>query len=549
MAMNSKTNLKNNRHRNYFLKAVPFLYVIIPVVLLLVYLSHLGFIPLDVESDEARRAVVSAEMMISKNYLTPTINGTLYLNKPPLYNWIIIGFFKLFDNYSMFAFRLPVIIAVVLTSLVIFLITKKYTNKKIAFFTALAYATNGRLLIYESLYGFIDTTFSLVAYANIVLIFYFGEKKKVTSLFIVTYILCAIAFLLKNIPALCFQAFSLITYFAFSKNLKKLFSLKHVAGIIIFLVILSSYYVPYLYYNHFSASKLFGNIVNESTKRTFIQYGFIKTIKHFFTFPFEVFYHFLPWTILVLALFKRNTSALIRQNRFMQYSILVFFANIWIYWFSVDVYPKYLFMLVPLIYSVLFYCYFMNEELRHSWQEKIIHILIIIFCVAIAIAVIAVPFLPFVFKTNFISVKILILAVAFLLCTVFALKTPYKLFALLIAFVCLRAGFNWFVVEQRGERFFAMKDWCRTICNITKGKELYLLQKTQANGFDGISFHISTQRNEILKSTTTLKSGAYYIADEKQFHQYSLKPVFHFINFPFRNSLYVAEYSPGKSVR
>src|ERR1041384_6433056 len=88
--------------------------------LAIAYLSHLGYLPLDPESDESRRAVVTAEMMISHNYITPTINAEIYLNKPPLYNWIVAAYFKLFGDYSMFAFRLQVIVAVFVMGLLIY---------------------------------------------------------------------------------------------------------------------------------------------------------------------------------------------------------------------------------------------------------------------------------------------------------------------------------------------------------------------------------------------------------------------------------------------
>ncbi len=42
--------------------------------LFIAYLTHLGHIPLDLETDESRRALVSLEMMLSKNYITPTLN-------------------------------------------------------------------------------------------------------------------------------------------------------------------------------------------------------------------------------------------------------------------------------------------------------------------------------------------------------------------------------------------------------------------------------------------------------------------------------------------
>ena len=72
--------------------------------------SHLGYLPLDTRSDEPRRALVALEMILSNDYVTPTLNGARYFNKPPLYNWIIAGSYHLFGNYSSFALRFPMLV-------------------------------------------------------------------------------------------------------------------------------------------------------------------------------------------------------------------------------------------------------------------------------------------------------------------------------------------------------------------------------------------------------------------------------------------------------
>ena len=55
---------------------------------------------MSVINDEAIRAIVALEMKINGNLITPTIGGILYFNKPPLYNWIILFFFNLFNDHS-----------------------------------------------------------------------------------------------------------------------------------------------------------------------------------------------------------------------------------------------------------------------------------------------------------------------------------------------------------------------------------------------------------------------------------------------------------------
>lgn len=64
-------------------------YIIIFTLLIPALFINLGKMPLS--SDEPTRSVVALEMNLSGNYVTPTINGDYYYNKPPLYNWILAG--------------------------------------------------------------------------------------------------------------------------------------------------------------------------------------------------------------------------------------------------------------------------------------------------------------------------------------------------------------------------------------------------------------------------------------------------------------------------
>lgn len=80
---------------------------------------NLGKVP--VMSDEGVRGLVVLEMQLSGDYLTPTLNGEPYYNKPPLYNWIILAFYRLTDSQSLFVLRLPNMIALILFTLTVFL--------------------------------------------------------------------------------------------------------------------------------------------------------------------------------------------------------------------------------------------------------------------------------------------------------------------------------------------------------------------------------------------------------------------------------------------
>jgi len=506
--------------------------------LLITYLSHLGYIPLQTDSDEARRALVTAEMMISGDYVSPTVNGEIFLNKPPLYNYLIAGYFKLFGDYSMFAFRLQVVVAIALTGLLTYFFVKKYTDHRVAFFAAFAYMTNGRILIYDSLYGFIDTTFALTAYANIMLIFYFGEKRKYAALFISSYIMCALGFLLKGLPSVVFQGISLIVYFILNKDLRKLFSMAHFYGLLAFMILTGSYYVIYFTENSFSPLILFNNLLEESTKRTFVQFGFWATVKHFFSFPFEMFYHFLPWSIFVVALFTKKFKSIIAENKFIKYNAIAFIANIPVYWLSVEVNPRYIFMLVPLFFTVVFYFYF-NHLQQDAWQRKLLNIVIYVCCIGIALGGVIFPFTHYLDGIDNVFLKSITLIAGSFLCFYMIIRNKFVMHFFLVALILLRAGFNWFVLEQRGKNFFQAEAWGKQIADITRNNKLFILKGADTDNFDGMSFHVCIWRNEILKNKNTIIPGAYYIVDNNQLKQNQFAIDMHFINFPYNKSLYL----------
>jgi len=63
---------------------------------------------MDVVSDnEGQRAAPPAEMLRSGNYIVPTINGEVYLAKPPLLYWIIAPVYRLTGGPSEWGARLP----------------------------------------------------------------------------------------------------------------------------------------------------------------------------------------------------------------------------------------------------------------------------------------------------------------------------------------------------------------------------------------------------------------------------------------------------------
>lgn len=506
-----------------------------------VYLSHLAFLPLNIETDEARRALVSLEMELSGNYSTPTLNGEIYLNKPPLYNWIVVGFAKLFGGFSMFNFRLPVIISSIGLAITVFWFARKYLGKTIAFFTAFAFLTNGRLLIYDSFNGLIDTSFSWLVYTGFMLVFYYGEKKKWYSLFILTYLIVAAGFLLKGFPSLVFQGITLLTYFIWKKKFRLLFHPAHFIGLAMFLLIVGGYYAYYFSVNNLEPKALFSNLFNESTKRTVAQRAMKESIINLFTFPFEILYHFAPWTLLIVAAFNQRLRALIKGNSFVHYSLLVFIANLIVYWVSPGTFARYLFMFLPLLYSILFYLFFSLDS--GSWQHKTIRITAIISSLIMLLTFLVLPFLNVEIVTSDKWVKSYALVLIFSAILFISLK--YKklyLYGFVLAVIVFRMGFNWFILEPRKKDFQVAEVFSKQIAEETAGQPLFILKDAQIGNFDGMSFHIARERGEVLQFSDQKVPGVFYIADNQQLEKESYTSFMYFRNY-LSDSLQLVQFN------
>ena len=69
-------------------------------------------------ADEPTRTIVSLEMLL-RGGAFPTINNEAYLNKPPLYNWILVPFLMVFGE-SEWVVRLPAILSLLALGYLIF---------------------------------------------------------------------------------------------------------------------------------------------------------------------------------------------------------------------------------------------------------------------------------------------------------------------------------------------------------------------------------------------------------------------------------------------
>lgn len=472
----------------------PWLYLITLCLLLPALLINLGV--LTFIDDEAIRALVALEMKLSGNYITPTLHGEFYYKKPPLFNWILLFFFELTGRIDELTARFPTVVALLGYAATIFYFFRKHYSVKEAFLNAFVFVTCGRVLFWDSMLALIDITFSWVVFSLFMVIYHEMEKERYWRLFLLSYFLTAIAFLLKGLPAIVFQGITLVIYFTYRRQFRRLFSLPHIAGGGVFLLLVGGYYLLYHQYN--SLEVLFSTLLNESTQRTVVNYGWWNTVFHFFTFPFEMVYHFLPWSLLIIYFFRRGILDLLRQDSFITFNLIVFLANIVIYWTSPEVYPRYLLMLAPLLFSSFIYLHFTHQKMG-TWQYRLLGKVFFIFLVFIAAGSFAPLFLE---RTAWVtdrfpkamSVGISLLVLVFL----FQRMKSERLLVFVIALLVFRIGFDWFVLPDRNAHDFG--NLCRISSNKVGeefiGRPMYLYKGVEMQPTN--SFYITNGRRQIV---------------------------------------------------
>ena len=502
-------------------------FIIILVLLIPALFINLGMKPLT--QDEATRALVAQEMIISGNYIVPTTIGEYYYNKPPLYNWIIIAFFKMFNSYDELVFRLPAVLSLLGFAVTIFFVMRKQFSTIFGLVNAVALITCGRILFWDSYLGLIDICYSWVTYSCFMLVYYLHKKQKYYLLFLITYLLTAVGFLMKGLPSVVFQGITLLVFFIYMKEFKKLFSFAHLTGICLFLLITGGYYYLYYQYNP-DLKTVFTTLLFQSTQRTAVESEIWETIKHLLLFPFETIYHFIPWTLLLVFVFHFKQFKESLKHPFIKFILIIFLSNIPVYWISPNIFPRYLLMLLPLLFTVLLYLFLENRK-KNNILKKIIEIIFGVFIVLAILFTIYLPFINELQNRSFLIMKIIVL-IALLIIFLFGyikLK-DYRLLVFGMVLLSIRIGFNWFLVPERHEtnHYRPVREMAVNAGKITKNSPLFLYRNTVMNDFT--TFYINKVRNDrLIRKDKNFSADEYYIMGKRY-----LNAEKHQIVYPFK---------------
>jgi len=489
------------------------LLVLAPALLL-----NLGLLPLI--ADEPIRALVALELKLHGNFFVSTLQGEYYFNKPPLFNWLLLGFFQLFGTVEEWVIRLPTVLALLGMGGSLYYFVSRRLGQVQGWAAALAFVTSGRMLFYDSGLGLIDTLHALVTYLGFMAVFELGARRHWAALFGVSYALTAVGFLLKGLPSLVFQGAALAVYFIFvDGHWRRLLSGAHALGLGVLLGLMGGYFAVY---SHFHPLRDYlATLLDQSTQRTVAAHGWQESVAHLAKYPVDFLANFMPWTLLLLCLARPGWRQVLCAQPFLYYNAGLFVALTPVFWLSPGTIPRYLFVLTPLCFTVAvyFYQHFWSER---RWPHRVLDAALLAGMALLSLSLVAVPWIPAAAVQPGVVWKSALAVVALAGCTLAFWQLPAQRLAWLGLFLlCMRVVFNVFVLPAR----LLTRDETpyRTagirVAEIAGHAPVYKLADTHVDNDE--AFYITRGTGHILYSSTSPQlpavsaKDAFYLAEDR----------------------------------
>ncbi len=488
-------------------------------------LIKLGLVPFI--DDEAIRALVAQEMLWSGNYITPMLHGQFYYNKPPLWNWLLTVSFRLGGGAGEWAARLPAVACLLGYGGTIYWVMRRHYGTRAGLLHALVFLTCGRILFWDSMLALIDIAFSWCIFGLFMVVYHRFERRDWWGLFLGSYLLTAVGFMLKGLPAIVFQGLTLVSYFAYRREFRRLFSWPHVASGLLCLALLGCYYLAYHQYNDLGV--VWRTLFTESSKRTVVRFGIEETVLQVVTFPFEMIYHFLPWSLLIVYYLRRDAWRLIRQDPFMTFNLLAFLVNIILYWTSPEVYPRYLLMHAPLLFGTFLYLHDIHRRER-TWHYRLLRVIFGVVLTGAAIGLLAPLVLPETAGREGVWWKVVITALpALYLAWRYWRHEPEQWPLFVCGLLLVRLAFNWWVLPARAEpedSAVEVRTTALTAGERLSGEPLYLYGQTVME--PASSFYLERGYGGIVRPHTRLEEidpNAFYVISPRQYPTVAVEAV------------------------
>lgn len=196
---------------------------IIAIVVVLIYIVPLEIRPM-VDPDETRYAEIPREMIVNGDYTVPRLAGVLYFEKPVLGYWMNVLSIKLFGENN-FAVRLPQAISVILTSVMIFFLARRFGNGVESGITASLVYLSSIQVFAIGVFNTLDSALTLFLTCSLGFFFMAWDqrdnKNRYNLLLVLSGLSCGLAIHTKGFLALAVPAAVIVPFLAWEGKLKE----------------------------------------------------------------------------------------------------------------------------------------------------------------------------------------------------------------------------------------------------------------------------------------------------------------------------------------
>jgi len=192
--------------------------------------------------DEATHAVVSKEMILSGDWITPTFNGEPFFDKPVFHSWLVALSFLLF-GFSEFAARLPSAILGTGCVMVTYLLGRRLFNATVGFLGGIILATAVETIVIARS---VVQDISLLFFITVALYLFhtaYGNRRHRTLNLLLFYAALGLAVLSKGPVGLVLPAATIGLYLIVIKDFGFIKQMKIGWGILVFLAVAAPWYI------------------------------------------------------------------------------------------------------------------------------------------------------------------------------------------------------------------------------------------------------------------------------------------------------------------
>lgn len=259
----------------------------------------LGNYPL-IDVDESRYAIIARDMFDVGNINCLMLNGVPFLEKPPMYFWLVGGSYSLFNIFNPFVVRLPIALCAMLLVFSTYFFGKKVVNRKFGLISSIVLLSSIFFLIFSHI-AILDLPLTVCIGLTLYLGFltHVVEEKNKKYVWFLFYVMMGAGILTKGILGFAIPVTIMFVFNLLTKTLKEPFKLVNlIPGFAVMLLIATPWHAlmykiyGYQFWHDYFLAHHFARFINSET------IGRERPLLYFV--PVFLF-GFLPWTFMFIA--------------------------------------------------------------------------------------------------------------------------------------------------------------------------------------------------------------------------------------------------------